>query len=100
MSDDLVCWRCGASLAELPQPLARLAECPACNTDLHVCRMCKFYDTHVSRQCREPIAEDVQDKQRANFCGYFQGRPDAYVPQDQDAARAARDALEALFRKD
>jgi hypothetical protein len=28
MTNALICWKCGASLAELPLPLGRLAECP------------------------------------------------------------------------
>ena len=96
-TSNLVCWKCGAALTDLPLPLSRLAECPACRKELHVCRMCAFYDPRVARQCREPVAEDVNDKERANFCGYFQARPDAHRPQDAAAAQAARNALDELF---
>jgi hypothetical protein len=97
MPDTLVCWRCGASVEGLPQPLARLADCPACHADLHVCRMCVFFDRGVARSCREPIADEVQDKDRANFCGYFKARPHAYRPADTAASAAARMELEGLF---
>ncbi len=93
----LVCWKCGADIEELPQPLSRLAECPACRTELHVCRLCRFYDTGVAKHCREPIAEEVKDKQRANFCDYFEAQPDAYRAPDEAAAGAARAELDALF---
>ena len=96
-TDTLVCWKCGAALAEQPLPLSRLAECPACRTELHVCVMCRFYDTGVAKQCRETIAEEVKEKRRANFCDYFQARPDAWQPQDTSAAQAARAALDELF---
>ena len=33
--------------------------------------MCRFYDTRKAKSCAEPVADEVQDKQRANFCGYF-----------------------------
>ena len=36
MAHDLVCWKCGASLAALTLPLRRLEECPACHAELHV----------------------------------------------------------------
>ncbi len=97
MADTLACWKCGASLAELPLPLGRREACPSCGADLHVCRMCRFYDTRVSRACREPVAEPVTDKERANFCGYFEAAPGACRPGDDAAGRAARDQLDALF---
>lgn len=98
MEKPLACWQCGASIAELPVPLARLAECSACHVDLHVCRMCEFYDTGVAGACREPVAERVQDKQRANFCGYF--RPaarHAAASADAAAQTEAQAKLAALF---
>ena len=94
-----VCWKCAAALADLLLPLARLAQCQACHADLHVCRSCVYYDTRVANQCREPVAEPVSDKTRANFCGYFQFRADACQPQAaaQDQATAVRAALDQLF---
>jgi hypothetical protein len=97
MTDDLVCWRCGASLQGLLLPFGRRAECLACKAEIHVCRMCRFYDPNVAKSCREPIAEEVQDKERANFCGYFEPRPRAYVPRDAAAGRTAKARLDALF---
>ena len=96
MTDALVCWRCGASLDEEPLPLARAASCTSCNADLHVCRMCEFYDPAVADACREPVAEKVNDKTRANFCGYLKPRGDAFRADDA-ATGAARDGLESLF---
>jgi hypothetical protein len=96
MADAFTCWKCGAVQPELLLPLARLAECPACRAQLHVCRMCRYFDPAAAQQCREPIADAVADKQRANFCGYFQLKPNAFVaPSDQGAA--SRRQLEALF---
>ena len=98
-------------------PLRRLEVCPQCDSELHVCVMCQFYDTSVAKSCREPIAEEVRDKQQANFCDYFAPRPGAYTPPDAEAVQAqaklkalfgesdaadepsALDELEGLFRK-
>jgi hypothetical protein len=93
----LKCWKCGASLAEYTLPLRRIEECRSCRAELHVCRMCEFYDVSVAKHCREPIADEVQDKQRANFCDYFQPTKTAYRPGDLSAADRARADLEALF---
>lgn len=94
--EDLQCWRCGASLAEEPLPLAREAHCRACGADLHVCKLCKFYDTSVANACREPIADKVNDKTRANFCGYLVPRGGAHAATN-GASAAARAGLEGLF---
>lgn len=92
-----VCWKCGASMADLPMPLSRTAVCTVCNADLHVCKLCEFYDTSVSNSCREPIADHVKDKERANFCDYFQPRANAYIARDQSNTANARTQLDALF---
>jgi len=97
MAEGLVCWKCGAAIGDLPMPLARVAECSACHADLHVCRLCVFYDSRVAKACREPVAEEVQDKQRANFCGYFQIKAGAYGGRDDGVSRRARSQLEDLF---
>jgi len=99
MSDSPVCWKCGTSLAALSLPFSRFDECKSCHAALHVCKLCRFYDVTVAKQCREPIAEEVRDKERANFCDYFEVRLNAYSKQPQDAAEKARAALEELFRK-
>jgi ribosomal protein L40E len=96
-SQSLVCWKCGASLEGEPLPLARLAECPACHADLHVCRLCEFHDPGVANSCREPIADVVKDKEHANFCGYFQPCPDAWAGSVAAPAQQARASLNALF---
>ena len=96
MTDTVVCWKCGGPLPDLLVPLPRHEECPHCRAQLHVCRMCVFFDTASAQQCREPVADLVSDKQRANFCGYFQMNPHAFTaPADQ--AVASRRELDALF---
>jgi hypothetical protein len=74
----------------------RLEVCKACDAELHCCRLCEFHDTTVAKHCREPIAEEVKDKTRANFCDYFKPRPGAYIAPDSAAARA-RTELDAMF---
>jgi hypothetical protein len=97
MGHTLVCWKCGADLSALTLPLSRRDECKKCGADLHVCRLCSDYDERIAKKCREPIAEEVFEKTRANFCDYFAPRAGAYVPADTSAATAARSELERLF---
>ena len=95
--EELHCWRCGASLAELTPPIERRDECPACRAQLYVCQFCEFFDPKVAKQCREPVADEVKEKERANFCGYFIPNPHAYVPADTAPANKAKAELDALF---
>lgn len=87
-----VCWSCGTRL--LAVDYQRESECPACRKQTHVCRNCRFYEPGRPADCREPIAEPVNDKQRANFCDYFEPGSDVHKPgADNDALRSAADDL-------
>ncbi len=92
----LDCWKCGAPLAGMPLPVGRSEYCRACRAEIHVCRMCRFYDLSKAKHCAEPVAEPVQSKERANFCGYFEAVAGRFRPSD-NAANSARTALDALF---
>jgi hypothetical protein len=59
--------------------------------------MCEWYSISVAKHCRETVAEEVRDKERANFCDYFKPKPGAYSAGNLDAASKARAELEALF---
>ena len=84
----------------MPMPLRRRDECPACSADLHVCRLCEFYDTSVAKSCREPVAEEVTDKERANFCDYFRGQSGVDAAGGASEAEGAKAQLEAMFGMD
>ena len=95
--EDLQCWKCGTSLADILLPFARVAKCKSCNADLHVCCMCRFYDISKSNACSEPLAEKVNDKKRKNFCGYFQPHENAFRNEDSSKASESRNELDNLF---
>jgi len=95
-SSELYCWKCKAPLGDVLLPFSRLAKCKACKVDLHVCRMCSYFDTTVSNSCREPIAEKVSDKKRANFCGYFQPAENKNTKSSEPVS-SSKTSLEALF---
>jgi len=59
--------------------------------------MCRFFDPTVANACREPVADPVQDKTRANFCGYLEPAAAAFRARDSGALEQARGALDALF---
>ena len=89
------CHHCGNKL-ELARVVSRAESCPNCGRDVRVCLNCQFYDQFAHNQCREPQAELVSEKDKANFCDYFTpGERRA----EQDAATAARSKLDKLFTK-
>lgn len=89
---ELDCWRCGANLKAVPLPYGRRSECPACHAELHACRMCRHYAPGKAKACMEPMAEEVKDKARGNFCDWFQ--PGGAMAS---AGQADRSALDDLF---
>jgi hypothetical protein len=77
----------------------RESECPKCGRDLHACRNCRHYDPAVNNKCREPNAEWVTDRERANFCEFFQ-LAESPLGAGVDRSIEARRKLDDLFRKD
>jgi len=59
--------------------------------------MCQFYDAKVYNECREPNADRLTEKEKANFCDYYKfgsGGSDADKQRQDALAKAA-----ALFKK-
>jgi hypothetical protein len=88
------CWFCGHTLAD--SDYVREARCPACSRATHCCRNCRFYKPGVSNACVEPIADHVSDKERANFCDYFEATRSGGT--EQTAAEALKQAADDLFK--
>ena len=56
-----------------------------------------FFDPGVRRGCKEPVADEVTDRERANFCGYFTPESGLGPGMEDGAAQAARAELDGLF---
>jgi hypothetical protein len=59
--------------------------------------MCDFFDPQIAQGCHEPMAEVIKEKERANFCNFFQLRPNAFQPKETGTADKAQAELDALF---
>jgi len=69
------CHRCSSSVSVGPNNKVGFREsCDKCLSDLHACLNCTLYDTTAYNSCREPNADRVVDKEKANYCDYFQFR--------------------------
>jgi len=65
-----LCWYCGTEAA-VTGKVDRKEICPKCKMSRKCCRNCRFFETSAPKQCREPAAEFVGDKEGSNFCEYF-----------------------------
>lgn len=86
-----VCHSCQNSAA-VEGKIKRTDVCPNCQSDLHCCMNCRFYDKTVHNHCRETQAEWVANKEKANFCDHF-------VFADRPAARAGDSSGKAALKK-
>lgn len=78
--------------------VGRRDTCVQCDADLHVCLNCEFYDPKAYNECREPQADRVLEKDRANFCDYFTPAH-AGRGKGADPKADAKAKLDALFKK-
>ena len=97
------CHICGAPVT-IAAPIPRDAECESCHHDLRSCRNCRHYHTSYVNSCMETEAEPVADKERRNFCEFFDFSPAPFADvgvklQGRTRAEEARDKLDALFKK-
>ncbi|MCO4753914.1 MAG: hypothetical protein KC478_05505 [Bacteriovoracaceae bacterium] len=91
------CYNCQGNLEiSNGSDLGRAEECPSCRAVLRCCRMCVFYDKSSYNECKEPTADRILDKEKANFCDHYK------VGQGQNAQSEKVDILaqaNALFKK-
>lgn len=97
MSAKCLCFSCQKEMTFADAKISLREECPHCGADAHVCKNCQFYDPKAYNECREPSADRVKEKERANFCDYFVLNQDGKAQVDKAAALKA--AAEALFKK-
>jgi hypothetical protein len=92
------CWKCGTDI-QLVAAVGVLKKdsCPNCDYDLHVCFNCRFYNSSAHNQCNETQAEWVRDKEKANYCDYFEPSKTA-GPMGQSKSSDPKSAFNKLFR--
>ncbi len=79
-------------------PIGFRADCASCYADLHCCLNCAFHDPGAQNECREPATPFVRDREKFNFCTYFN-----FVDSDDADSEAevvdAKARLDAMFSK-
>lgn len=91
------CYKCNTELEfSDAETISRNEECPKCYASLRSCNMCQFYDQNSYNECREPTADRIVDKEKANFCDHYK----IHTGQKyEDTKSNALSAAEALFKK-
>ena len=90
------CFRCGSAYA-FTDRIGRGDSCPRCDADLRCCMNCRHYSPNAHNQCNETQSEWVREKDRSNYCDYFEPRRGS----DGQAANRGQDArakFEDLFK--
>lgn len=64
---------------------------------IRCCKMCQFYDPKAYNECREPNADRVVDKEKANFCDYYKIGGGGNDPEKERQELLAK--AQALFKK-
>ena len=89
---EIACWACGNKW-EFSPPMGRSESCERCGWDARVCKNCRFYDAHAYRECVEEQAELVKDKDKRNFCSYFESKSQGQASSQTENANP----LDQLF---
>lgn len=94
---EITCIFCSKKFELESLHIARKEACPYCYADIHSCKACIFYDTTAYNDCREPMAERITEKTKANFCDFYK------INLDENKNNNQKDdilsAAEALFKK-
>lgn len=70
--DKITCYACSKELKiESHARILKNDECDYCYADLHCCRMCEYYSPSSYNECREPSAERIVEKEKANYCDFY-----------------------------
>ena len=89
------CYKCGRPIAE--NNLGRQDSCE-CGAATRCCRNCRHYDRSANNECREEQAGRQVDKEKGNFCEWFQPR-EGGTATGGPARNDLKSAAEALFKK-
>jgi hypothetical protein len=73
VEEGLLCWNCGRPTG-VTAKVTRNDQCPHCLADLRCCHGCRHFDPTRRAQCKEPVERAIPNKEKANFCDFFQMR--------------------------
>ena len=90
------CWNCGNDLKA--SDYGRETNCLKCGKPTRVCLNCRWYAPSRPNACEETMAEEVMEKDRPNFCNYFEPSKERRESSRSESEAAQLAALEDLFK--
>jgi hypothetical protein len=90
------CWSCGRELEA--SDYGRETNCLGCGRPTRVCLNCRWYAPSRPNACEEPVAEPVMQKDRANFCNFFEPASGKGLGRDSEPDADHLAAAEDLFK--
>ena len=91
--------KCSSCSAVVPTNLSADSTCPKCNSDLHTCRQCTYFDPGARFECRKPITARIMNKGGRNTCELFASRTVIERETSSGKPTDARQAFANLFKK-
>jgi hypothetical protein len=92
------CHKCGEVVQYESANIGRRETCPKCHSDLRVCKNCFHYDSKSYNECKEPQADRVVDKEKSNFCDYFQLTENTASNKESNLREDTLKKLDDLFK--
>ena len=92
MAVQVRCFSCGTT-NDTGERVGRRDECSQCMADLHVCKNCRFYDPQAYNECKETSADVVVEKERSNFCDFFEAGDGTFEKLKKEDLLAQAEAL-------
>ncbi len=96
MNAEISCFSCGKAIP--PSNIGRQDSCESCGAATRCCRNCRHYDHAANNECREEQASRQVEKEKGNFCEWFQARTGGTI-ESGPAKVDLKNAAEALFKK-
>ena len=91
--------KCSSCSAAVATSVRNDSTCPKCNSDLHTCRQCVYFDPGSRFECRKPITARIVNKGGRNTCELF--APRTVIERETSSGKPtdARQAFANLFKK-
>ncbi len=84
------CWTCESDLPETSFRKIGFREvCEKCDSYLHCCVNCKFYQPGLPNDCKVPGTDQVRDRESFNYCDEFFIAGDKRI-ESRDVSGAAK----------
>jgi hypothetical protein len=91
--------KCASCGAKAPTHILFDTTCAKCNSDVHTCRQCTYFDPGARFECGKTIEKRIVNKNARNTCELFEPRTVVERETSSGAPKDARQAFANLFKK-